>query len=126
MDNWGILDWNEHFLYHGVPYQSIIEHGQFPLWNPYSCGGNPMLANPQSRFLSPLFLIDLAFGVVVGFADLSVPIEEVSKFLPPLLQNYDIAIGSREAEGARRYGEPLHRHIIGRIFNFIVRILLLP
>jgi dolichyl-phosphate beta-glucosyltransferase len=30
-------------------------------------------------------------------ADLSMPIEEISLFLPPLLNNYDVAIGSREA-----------------------------
>ncbi len=59
-------------------------------------------------------------------ADLAVPIEEVGKFLPPQLQDYDIAIGSREAEGAKRYGEPFYRHLMGRVFNFIVRALLLP
>ena len=33
-------------------------------------------------------------------ADLSMPVEEISKFLPPQLNNVDIAIGSREAPGA--------------------------
>ncbi len=56
-------------------------------------------------------------------ADLAVPIEEICKFLPPQLQNYDIAIGSRETEGARRFDEPFLRHLMGRVFNFIVRIL---
>jgi dolichyl-phosphate beta-glucosyltransferase len=59
-------------------------------------------------------------------ADLAVPIEEVGKFLPPQLQDYDIAIGSREAEGAKRYDEPVYRHFMGRVFNVIVRALLLP
>jgi dolichyl-phosphate beta-glucosyltransferase len=59
-------------------------------------------------------------------ADLAVPVEEIGKFLPPRLQDYDIAIGSREAEGAKRYGEPFYRHLMGRVFNVIVRILLLP
>ena len=59
-------------------------------------------------------------------ADLAVPIEEVGKFLPPQLPASDIAIGSRQAKGARRYGEPFHRHLMGRVFNLIVRILLLP
>ena len=59
-------------------------------------------------------------------ADLAVPLEEIGKFLPPRLQNYDIAIGSREAEGAKLYGEPFYRHLMGRVFNVIVRILLLP
>jgi len=59
-------------------------------------------------------------------ADLAVPIEEADNFLPPRLPDFDVAIGSREAEGARRYGEPFRRHLMGRIFNLIVRGLLLP
>lgn len=59
-------------------------------------------------------------------ADLAVPIEEVDKFFSPQLQDYDIAIGSREATGARRYEEPFYRHLMGRVFNLIVRMLLLP
>jgi dolichyl-phosphate beta-glucosyltransferase len=54
-------------------------------------------------------------------ADLSMPIEEVLKFLPPNLEGYDIAIASREAPGSQRIGEPEMRHIMGRVFNFIVR-----
>jgi len=59
-------------------------------------------------------------------ADLSMPIEEVSKFLPPNLADYDIAIASREVEGARRIDEPEYRHLMGRVFNLIVRILAIP
>jgi dolichyl-phosphate beta-glucosyltransferase len=59
-------------------------------------------------------------------SDLSMPIEEVSKFLPPVLTDYDVAIASREGPGARRYGEPAYRHLMGRIFNFIVRVLAIP
>lgn len=59
-------------------------------------------------------------------ADMAVPIDEVVNFLPPVLQDYDIAIGSREAEGSRRYDEPFYRHLMGRVFNLIVRVLLLP
>lgn len=56
-------------------------------------------------------------------ADLSMPIEYLPKFLPPLLDSYDVAIGSREIEGARRYDEPPYRHLMGRVFNLIVRLL---
>jgi dolichyl-phosphate beta-glucosyltransferase len=59
-------------------------------------------------------------------ADLSMPIGEVSKFLPPCLDGYDVAIASREGPGARRYGEPPYRHFMGRIFNTIVRVLAIP
>ena len=59
-------------------------------------------------------------------ADLSMPVEEISKFLPPQLQGVDIAIGSREAPGAVRYNEPYYRHFTGRIFNTLIRLLVLP
>lgn len=58
--------------------------------------------------------------------DFSMPITEIPKFLPPNLNNVEIAIGSREAKGAIRYNEPFSRHIIGRIFNMMVWILVLP
>lgn len=59
-------------------------------------------------------------------ADLSMPIEEVNCFIPPQLQDFDIAIASREVPGAIRYNEPLYRHWIGRGFNLLVRILATP
>ncbi|MBM4422143.1 MAG: glycosyltransferase family 2 protein [Chloroflexi bacterium] len=59
-------------------------------------------------------------------ADLSMPIEEVAKFLPPALDGYDVAIGSREAPGARRYNEPAYRHFQGRAFSNLVKIFALP
>jgi dolichyl-phosphate beta-glucosyltransferase len=59
-------------------------------------------------------------------ADLSMPIEEVNRFLPPILKDADIAIASREAPGAIRYGEPFHRHWFGRVFNLLVRLLAVP
>lgn len=59
-------------------------------------------------------------------ADLSMPIEQVNRFLPPALSDFDVAIGSREVPGAVRYGEPLHRHLGGRLINLIIRVLMLP
>ncbi len=59
-------------------------------------------------------------------ADLSMPIEQVNRFLPPNLNGVDVAIGSREAEGAVRFNEPFHRHMIGRVFNNLVRLLAVP
>lgn len=59
-------------------------------------------------------------------ADLSMPIEELPKFIPPALQQFDIAIASREAPGAVRYNEPPYRHIGGRAVNFIIQLLILP
>jgi len=60
--------------------------------------------------------------VFICDADLSMPIEQVLKFLPPNIEDYDVAIASREGPGAKRIGEPEFRHIIGRVFNLIVQI----
>jgi len=59
-------------------------------------------------------------------ADRAVPVEEITKFLPPALSDHDVAIASREAPGAIRYDEPRYRHLMGRVFNFIVRLLAVP
>ena len=59
-------------------------------------------------------------------ADLSMPITELSKFLPPQLADYGIAIGSREAPGSHRYNEPPHRHFIGRVFSTLVKVFAMP
>lgn len=58
-------------------------------------------------------------------ADLSMAVEEVNKFLPPRL-DVPVAIASREAPGAVRVNEPPVRHLIGRLFNTMVRTLVLP
>jgi glycosyltransferase involved in cell wall biosynthesis len=64
--------------------------------------------------------------VFICDADLSMPVEEISKFLPPVLTDFDIAIGSREAPGAVRYNEPYYRHLTGRVFNTLIRWMVLP
>jgi dolichyl-phosphate beta-glucosyltransferase len=59
-------------------------------------------------------------------ADLSVPIQQVERLLPPTGPMADIVLGSREADGAVRIGEPAGRHIMGRIFNRLVSSLAVP
>jgi glycosyltransferase involved in cell wall biosynthesis len=59
----------------------------------------------------------------IADADLSMPLAEVRKFLPPALAGFDVAIGSREGPGAVRYDEPPHRHLMGRAFNRLVKLL---
>jgi dolichyl-phosphate beta-glucosyltransferase len=59
-------------------------------------------------------------------ADLSMPIEQVLRFIPPQIAAPAVVIASREAPGAVRYGEPPYRHLIGRVFNAIVRWMALP
>jgi glycosyltransferase involved in cell wall biosynthesis len=59
-------------------------------------------------------------------ADLSMPVSELPRFLPPVLDGFDVAIGSREGMTARRVGEPAYRHLMGRLFNIFVQRLTLP
>lgn len=62
---------------------------------------------------------------LIADADLSMPVEQIARFLPPK-SSTDIVIASREAPGAVRYGEPYYRHLTGRVFNFFIRSLVLP
>ncbi len=63
--------------------------------------------------------------IVYSDADFSTPIEEWDKLLPWLKDGYDIAIGSREGQGAVRYNEPGYRHLMGRVFNKAVQVIAL-
>ena len=59
-------------------------------------------------------------------ADLSMPVDEIAKFLPTEQQDVEIAIASREAKGSVRYNEPTYRHLGGRGINFLIQMLILP
>jgi hypothetical protein len=63
---WGVGDWDLHLFLHEIPRLTVARYHQFPLWNPYYCGGTPMLANPESRFLSPFFFLHLLCGPAVA------------------------------------------------------------
>jgi dolichyl-phosphate beta-glucosyltransferase len=58
--------------------------------------------------------------------DFSMPVGEINRFLPPALEGADIAIASREAPGSVRYNEPYYRHLVGRVYNWMIRLLALP
>jgi glycosyltransferase involved in cell wall biosynthesis len=58
-------------------------------------------------------------------ADFSMPATEIVRFIPPAV-DIPVAIASREAPGAVRYNEPYYRHITGRVFNSLIRMLVLP
>jgi dolichyl-phosphate beta-glucosyltransferase len=56
-------------------------------------------------------------------ADGATPIGELDKLLTRLEAGYDVAIGSREGAEAQRFDEPWYRHLMGRVFNLVVRTL---
>ncbi len=59
-------------------------------------------------------------------ADFSMSPDQILKFVPPALKGADVAIATREGPGAQRLDEPAYRHIIGRAFNLLVRLVVLP
>ena len=58
-------------------------------------------------------------------ADLSMPIEQVVRFLPPQLADFEVAIGSREVPGAVVVA-PAFTHLRGRVFSNLVKLVVLP
>jgi glycosyltransferase involved in cell wall biosynthesis len=63
--------------------------------------------------------------VLLCDADLATPIEEWEKLHRMFGAGYAVVIGSREGLGARRLGEPWYRHLMGRVFNMIIRLVAL-
>jgi dolichyl-phosphate beta-glucosyltransferase len=61
-------------------------------------------------------------------ADLSVAPEDWSRLLDAALApaGADVILASREAVGARRIDEPPLRHLLGRIFNWMVQLFAVP
>ena len=51
----GWRDWDYHLFLHGAVLKNVVEYGQLPFWNPWYCGGNVLLQNPQVAFLSPVY-----------------------------------------------------------------------
>jgi hypothetical protein len=64
---WGGHDWDMLEGYSAVPRETLLGFHQIPLWNPFVSGGQPLLADPQSSWLSPLFPVVLVFGVITGY-----------------------------------------------------------
>ena len=56
-------------------------------------------------------------------ADLSMSIDQLERFLPPAVGEYDVAAGSRTAPGAQRIGEPARRRFTAKGFSLLVRTL---
>ncbi len=72
--------------------------------------------------------LEMARGNYAGFidADLATPMATLDLCRAALRDGYGVAIASREGAGARRVGEPFHRHVMGRVFNGLVRLLAVP
>lgn len=65
--------------------------------------------------------------ILFSDADLSTPIEELPNLFQWIEKGFDIVIASRAFPGAKlEVRQPFHREFMGRVFNFLLRLLLLP
>jgi dolichyl-phosphate beta-glucosyltransferase len=62
----------------------------------------------------------------IADADLAMPPDNLARFLDARASGASLIIGSREATGSRRVDESWVRHGIGRAFNWLVRLLVVP
>jgi len=45
---------------------ALAVHHELPLWDPWICGGVPLLGDPEAQHLSPLFPLALVFGSAIA------------------------------------------------------------
>jgi hypothetical protein len=53
-------------LHEHAAVDAVRRFGELPLWNPWYCGGFSAIGAAQSRFASPLFIVDLLVGAERG------------------------------------------------------------
>jgi hypothetical protein len=58
----GARDWAIWMFYEVTAKKAVVDHGEFPLWNPFACGGEPYHAHPFTRALAPLSPIHWLVG----------------------------------------------------------------
>lgn len=63
---WGSRDWDIGEAFNAIPRETILHYRQIPLWSPYFSGGQPLLADPHSSWLTPLYFVVLVFDVIAG------------------------------------------------------------
>lgn len=64
--------------------------------------------------------------VAVADADMSMPIQEFAKFDTFVFSQCEVAIATREGPDAHRFNESILRHVMGRVFNAFVQLMVLP
>lgn len=62
----GFGDWQ--MVHHNweVGWVSLTRYGEFPLWDPFHCGGITMWGNPEAQHLSPFFFLSLLTGTTLA------------------------------------------------------------
>jgi dolichyl-phosphate beta-glucosyltransferase len=59
-------------------------------------------------------------------ADMAMPVKYIADFISEIHNNQtDVVIGSRQISGSKRFNESNFRHLIGRIYNFWIKLFLI-
>lgn len=88
----------------------------------------PIAEKHRGKAATVLSGMHRAQGKLVGFmdADLATPLETWERCEKAIENGAGVAIASREGIDSVRVNEPWFRHLMGRVFNRMVQILLLP
>jgi hypothetical protein len=57
-------DWDRHLSYLEAGTRAWLAHRELPFWNPFPCGGLPLLAHPESSVWSPFYGASLLLSPV--------------------------------------------------------------
>jgi hypothetical protein len=71
-------DFTDQFYVFGVFEARHLLQGQLPLWNPYTYGGHPFLADIQSAIFYPLSLLTIILSAPWGFPLLALELEAMA------------------------------------------------
>jgi hypothetical protein len=65
-DATGFGDWQ--MIHHNweASYIALSRFGEWPLWDPFHCGGVPILGNPESQLYAPWFWLSFLIGTVLA------------------------------------------------------------
>ncbi|MFH0861961.1 MAG: hypothetical protein V1875_02920 [Candidatus Altiarchaeota archaeon] len=63
---WGRGDWDYVFTNIAVVGNVLMQQHQLPFWNPYLCGGSPLLGFPGWIKADPFLIVPFVLGVVAG------------------------------------------------------------
>ena len=62
----GFGDWQQFQHQWEAAWVAVVRWGEFPLWNPFHCGGVTLFGDPQAQAYGPLFWILFPLGTTLG------------------------------------------------------------
>lgn len=60
------FDWQQHLSFREIQRKILFEHHQFPMWNPWLCGGEPLGGHPHFDFPYPSTFLTGLLGTFYG------------------------------------------------------------